>query len=41
MDMLQATKPLSYGGNIIDEFTITFEKGRIVKVKAKQGARRT
>lgn len=32
-----SSKPLSYGGNIIDNFTITFEKGRIVKVEAKQG----
>lgn len=32
-----STKPLSYAGNIIDEFTITFEKGRIVDVKAKEG----
>lgn len=34
---VSSTKPLSYGGNIIDEFKITFEKGRIVKVEAKQG----
>ncbi|MFB5088480.1 aminopeptidase [Psychrobacillus sp. PGGUH221] len=32
-----STKPLSYGGNIIDNFTVTFEKGRIVKVEAEQG----
>jgi len=32
-----STKPLSYGGNIIDNFTITFENGRIVKVEAEQG----
>ena len=32
-----STKPLSYGGNIIDNFTITFENGRIVKVEAKEG----
>lgn len=31
------TKPLSYGGNIIDGFTLTFEKGRIVDVKAAEG----
>ena len=31
------TKPLSYGGNIIDDFTITFENGRITEVKAGQG----
>jgi len=34
---VSSTKPLSYGGNIIDEFTITFEKGRIIDVKAKEG----
>ncbi|MEK3980395.1 aminopeptidase [Psychrobacillus sp. FSL K6-2836] len=32
-----STKPLSYGGNIIDNFTITFENGRIVKIDAEQG----
>ncbi|MBS4198342.1 aminopeptidase [Bacillus sp. FJAT-49732] len=34
---VSSTKPLSYAGNIIDEFTITFENGRIVDVKAKEG----
>lgn len=34
---VSSTKPLSYGGNIIDDFKITFENGRIVKVEAKQG----
>ncbi|MBS4175029.1 aminopeptidase [Bacillus sp. FJAT-49736] len=34
---VSSTKPLSYGGNIIDEFTITFKNGRIVDVKAKEG----
>ncbi|MDQ0271533.1 aminopeptidase [Cytobacillus purgationiresistens] len=32
-----STKPLSYGGNIIDNFSITFENGRIVKVEAEYG----
>ena len=32
-----STKPLSYGGNIIDNFSITFKEGRIVEVKAEQG----
>ncbi|MEH6953393.1 aminopeptidase [Neobacillus drentensis] len=32
-----STKPLSYGGNIIDRFSITFENGRIVGVKAEEG----
>ncbi|WP_028560286.1 aminopeptidase [Paenibacillus pinihumi] len=34
---VSSTKPLSYGGNIIDNFKLTFEKGRIVKVEAEQG----
>ncbi|WP_335871017.1 aminopeptidase [Bacillus sp. 2205SS5-2] len=34
---VSSTKPLSYGGNIIDNFTVTFENGRIVDVKAEQG----
>ncbi|WP_379152163.1 aminopeptidase [Paenibacillus sp. sgz5001063] len=34
---VRSTKPLSYGGNIIDGFSITFEQGRIVSVKAEQG----
>lgn len=34
---VSSTKPLSYGGNIIDQFTITFENGRIVACKAKEG----
>lgn len=34
---VSSTKPLSYGGNIIDGFTLTFEDGRIVDVKAKEG----
>jgi Leucyl aminopeptidase (aminopeptidase T) len=34
---VSSTKPLSYGGNIIDNFKLTFEAGRIVKVEAEQG----
>lgn len=34
---VSSTKPLSYGGNIIDHFTLTFENGRIVDVKAEEG----
>lgn len=34
---VSSTKPLSYGGNLIDNFTITFENGRIVDVKAEEG----
>ena len=32
-----STKPLSYGGNIIDNFSVTFKDGRIVDVNAEQG----
>ncbi|MDQ0231344.1 aminopeptidase [Metabacillus malikii] len=35
--VVKSTKPLSYSGNLIDQFTITFEKGRIVDVKAETG----
>lgn len=35
--VVSSTKPLSYGGNIIDNFSLTFENGRIVDVKAEQG----
>lgn len=34
---VSSTKPLSYSGNIIDNFTITFENGKIVDVKAEEG----
>lgn len=34
---VSSTKPLSYGGNLIEDFKITFEKGRIVSVEAKEG----
>lgn len=34
---VSSTKPLSYGGNIIDDFKVTFENGRIVDITAKQG----
>lgn len=34
---VRSTKPLSYGGNIIDGFSITFEQGRIVTVEAEKG----
>jgi aminopeptidase len=31
-----ATFPLSYGGSLIEDFSLTFENGRIVKVQAKK-----
>lgn len=35
--VVQSTKPLSYGGTLIDDFTVRFESGRVVNVTAKQG----
>lgn len=34
---VSSTKPLSYGGNIIDNFKITFANGRVTDVTAEQG----
>ncbi|MFX3675100.1 MAG: aminopeptidase [Paenisporosarcina sp.] len=34
---VSSTKPLSYHGNLIEDFKITFEKGRIISVEAKEG----
>lgn len=34
---VSSTKPLHYGGNIIDRFSLTFEKGKVVDFKAEQG----
>ncbi|MDA3733864.1 aminopeptidase [Niameybacter massiliensis] len=34
---LSSTKPLSYGGNLIDRFVLHFEKGRIVDFSAEEG----
>ena len=34
---LVSTMPLSYQGNLIDQFSITFENGRAVSCKAQQG----
>jgi aminopeptidase len=36
--VVRSTKPLSYGGNLIENFSLTFEKGRIVDVSAEAGA---
>lgn len=35
--VVASTKPLSYGGNLIDKFSLTFKDGRIVDMKAEQG----
>ncbi|MDG0812167.1 aminopeptidase [Cohnella rhizosphaerae] len=34
---VSSTKPLSYAGNIIDRFKLTFALGRIVQVEAEEG----
>ena len=34
---VSSTKPLSYGGNIIDNFKITFNEGRVTDISAEQG----
>lgn len=34
---VSSTKPLSYGGSIIDRFSLTFENGRIVDFHAEEG----
>jgi aminopeptidase len=34
--VVHSTFPLSYGGSLIEDFTITFENGKIVKVAAKK-----
>lgn len=35
--VVSSTKPLSYGGNLINNFSLTFEKGRIVDFSAEEG----
>lgn len=32
-----SSKPLNYGGNLIDEFKITFKDGKVVNFEAKEG----
>ncbi len=34
---VRATMPLSYGGALIEDFTLTFEKGRVVALSARRG----
>jgi aminopeptidase len=33
----KASKPLSYNGALIEDFSVTFDKGRVVEVKAESG----
>jgi aminopeptidase len=35
--VVRSTKPLNYSGNLIENFTLTFENGRIVDFSAEQG----
>ena len=35
--MLRSTKPLSYGGQLIENFSLRFEQGRVVDVRAERG----
>ncbi|MEO8606851.1 MAG: aminopeptidase [Chloroflexota bacterium] len=35
--VVKATKPLNYGGVLIEDFSVTFENGRAVKVNADKG----
>lgn len=34
---VSSTKPLNYGGSLIDEFSLTFKDGKVVDYQAKQG----
>ncbi len=34
---IAATMPLSYGGSLIEDFSVTFANGRIVKINAQKG----
>ncbi|KGX88153.1 aminopeptidase [Pontibacillus litoralis] len=34
---VSSTKPLSYGGNLIDNFSLTFKDGKVVECSAEQG----
>jgi aminopeptidase len=34
---VSSTKPLNYGGNLINNFTLTFKDGKIVNIKAEEG----
>jgi aminopeptidase len=34
---VRSTKPLSYGGTLIDDFSLTFVEGRVIEVKAQKG----
>ena len=35
--MVRATKPLSYGGTLIEDFSLRFDRGQVVDIQAKRG----
>jgi aminopeptidase len=35
--VVHSTKPLVYGGNVIDDFSLTFKDGKIIDFDAKEG----
>ena len=35
--LVRSSKPLSYGGTMIEGFSLTFEKGRVAKLAAERG----
>lgn len=35
--VVRASKPLNYGGSVIENFTLTFEQGKVVKAVAEHG----
>lgn len=35
--VVRSTKPLNYHGNLIEDFTLTFDRGKIVQAAAKKG----
>jgi len=35
--VVSSSKPLSYGGSLVEDFSLTFEDGKVVKVQAKKG----
>jgi aminopeptidase len=35
--VVRSTKPLSFGGRLIEDFSLTFSEGRVVKAAAKKG----
>ena len=35
--VVTATKPVSYGGSLIEDFSLTFSEGRVVQATAKKG----